>query len=88
MAYARVRRLREIYFFLDLESGSMINSIHDKHGKSPIWSITSTSDFIGTNLLFSGGADSGVKMWQYMQTDSGCGNDITVCNNVQVIDIT
>ena len=57
--------------------------IHDKHGKSPIWSITSTSDFIGTNLLFSGGADSGVKMWQYLQTDSGCGNDTTVCNSKQ-----
>ena len=68
----------------NIRTGENIDTfIHDKHGKSPIWSITSTSEFIGANLLFSGGADSGVKVWQYLQSDSGCGNDITVCNSKQ-----
>lgn len=57
--------------------------IHDKEGKSPIWSITSISNSKGFSSIYSGGADCGIKMWKYSDIEYDCDKDTIKSNSVE-----
>ena len=57
--------------------------IHDLEGKSPVWSLCSATLFPSEVILFSGGSNSAVKIWDLSVSES---SDVTNCSEVQTME--